>query len=210
MDSVIKKKAEELIKGAHFHREMSERIANFVRDQIHYCLDEWDVEPIEVLRKRQGMCAGKALLAVDLHRTVGIPARFKVIKILGEEGLFDFLKQKLEKGALSSLLPEERERIIQDILLLPPYRDHIVLQIFLDGEWIDFDIARDTDLDNGMRALGIWKKREIFSEEGIFNSLDGWLRERMERRAVLQGRALFFQVVNQVIDEVRMEGRSIR
>jgi hypothetical protein len=32
----------------------------------------------------------------------------------------------------------------------------------------------------------------------------------MERRAVLQGRALFFQVVNQVIDEVRMKGRSTR
>jgi hypothetical protein len=156
------------------------------------------------------MCAGKALLAAELHRAVSIPVRFKVIKIFGEEGLFDFLKQKLEEGALPSLLPEEREKIIKDILSLPPYRDHIVLQIFLDGERIDFDIARDTDLDNGMRALGIWKKREIFSEEGIFNSLDGWLRERMERRAVLQGRALFFQVVNQVIDEVRMKGRSTR
>jgi hypothetical protein len=210
MDPVIKEKAEKLIKGAHSCREMSERISSFVRDQVHYCLDEWEVESIEVLRKRRGMCAGKALLAAELHRAVSIPVRFKVIKIFGEEGLFDFLKQKLEEGALPSLLPEEREKIIKDILSLPPYRDHIVLQIVLDGERIDFDIARDTDLDNGMRALGIWKKREIFSEEGIFNSLDGWLRERMERRAVLQGRALFFQVVNQVIDEVRMKGRSTR
>jgi hypothetical protein len=210
MDPVIKRKAEGLVYQAGSRRERSKRIIQFVRDQILYCLDEWDVKPIDVLKKGRGMCAGKALLAAELHRAVSIPVRFKVIKIFGEEGLFDFLKQKLEEGALPSLLPEEREKIIKDILSLPPYRDHIVLQIVLDGERIDFDIARDTDLDNGMRALGIWKKREIFSEEGIFNSLDGWLRERMERRAVLQGRALFFQVVNQVIDEVRMKGRSTR
>jgi hypothetical protein len=209
MDPVIKRKAEELVYQAGSRREKSECIIQFVRDQILYCLDEWDVKPLDVLKKGRGMCAGKALLAAALHCAVKIPVRFKVIKIFGEEGLFDFLKQKLEAGALPSLSPEEREKIIKDVLLLPPYRDHIVLQIVLDGEWIDFDIARDTDLDTGMRALGIWKKREIFSEEGIFNSLDGWLRRRMERRAVLQGRALFFQVVNQVIDEVRVKGRSI-
>jgi hypothetical protein len=198
-----------LVYLAGSRREKSESIIQFVRDEVLYCLDEWDVKPLDVLKKGRGMCAGKALLAATLHLAVRIPVRFKVIKIFGEEGLFDFLKQKLEAGALLSLSPEEREKIIKDILSLPPYRDHIVLQIFLDGEWMDFDIARDIYLDIGMRALGIWKKREIFSEEGIFNSLDGWLRQRMERRAVLQGRALFFQVANQVIDEVRAKGRAI-
>jgi hypothetical protein len=156
------------------------------------------------------MCAGKARLAADLHRALGIPARFKVIKILGEEGLFDFVKGQLEEGEYPDLSSEERGRILDNLLSLPLERDHILLQIFLERKWVNLDVARDTDLDTGMRALGIWKKREIFSEEGIFNSLDGWLSKRMKRRAVRQGRALFFQVVNQVIDEVRGKGKSIR
>ena len=68
---------------------------------------------------------------------------------------------------------------------------------------MDFDLARDMDLDHGMKVLGIWKERKVLSEEGTFESLDNWLKERMQRRAVLQGRKLFFQVVNQQIEKIR-------
>lgn len=209
MSPVIKKKAEELVRGAHSQQEMSERIIQFVRDQIFYNLDEWDVKPSEVLRKGRGMCAGKALLAADMHRAFGIPVRFKVIKILGEEGLFDFIKKQLEKNEIPGLSLEERRTLIQAILSLPPGRDHILLQVLMDGQWINHDLARDSGLDNGMRLLGIWKERKILSEEGASDTLDQWLEERMNRRTVLQGRKLFFQVINRVIDEVRMKGRSI-
>lgn len=184
-------------------REKSERIIQFVRDQILYCLDEWDTKPLDVLKKGRGMCAGKALLAGELHRAVGIPARFKVIKILGEEGLFDFVRSQIEENEIPDLTIEEKKIIIQAILSLPPGRDHIVLQVLLDGEWVDFDVARDPDLDNGMKALGIWKERKILAEERIVESLDHWLKERMRRRAVLQARALFFRVINQQIEKIR-------
>lgn len=116
MNPVIKKKAEELVRGARSQQEMFERIVNYVRDEIAYALDEWDVKPSEVLRKGRGMCAGKALLAADMHRAVGIPVRFKVIKILGEGGLFDFIKRELEKNEIPGVLLEEKKILIQAIL----------------------------------------------------------------------------------------------
>ena len=152
------------------------------------------------------MCAGKALLAAEIHLAVGISTRFKVMKILGEGGLFDFAMRQLEECEYSYLSLGEKERLKEAILSLPPDRDHIILQVLLDGQWIDFDLARDTELDRGMRLLGIWRERKIVSEEGAFDSLDRWIEERMQRRTILKGRELFFQVMNQVIEEIRMKG----
>lgn len=208
MELTIREKAWALVCGVHRDLERSERICSFVRDGIPYCLDEWDVKPIDVLQKGRGMCAGKALLAAELHRAVSIPVRFKVIKIFGEEGLFDFLKQKLEEDALPYLLPEEREKIIKDILSLPPDRDHILLEVPLNGQWVSLDLARDTKLDHGMRVLGLWQERKVVSEEGTFDSLDQWLKNRMQRRAILQDRELFFKIFNQQLEKIRLAGQS--
>jgi len=210
MDLAIRQKAEILAYGACSNREISERISHFVRDQIYYSLDEWDVKPIEVLRNRKGMCAGKALLAAELYRAVGIPVRFKVVKILGEEGLFDFVKRELEDGALPSLSLEDRKKIVQDIFSLPLERDHIFLEVFLNGGWVNIDLARDKELDDGMKILGIWKERKVVCEEGAFDSLDKWLEGRMQRRTVLQGRKLFFRVVNEQMEKLRMLGRRAK
>ena len=172
MDSTIREKAEKLVSGVHSDPEMSERICSFVRDGIPYCLDEWDVKPVEVLRKMGGMCAGKALLAAELHRAVGIFVRFKVIKIMGEEGLFNFVRHQLEEGACLQLPPEKTKRMINNVLLLPPDRDHILLEVFLNGQWVSLDLSRDANLDHGMRVLGLWQERKTVSEEGTFDSLD--------------------------------------
>ena len=101
-----------------------------------------------------GMCAGKALLAAELHRAVGIFVRFKVIKIMGEEGLFNFVRHQLEEGACLQLPPEKTKRMINNVLLLPPDRDHILLEVFLNGQWVSLDLSRDANLDDGMREIG--------------------------------------------------------
>jgi hypothetical protein len=185
---------------------VSENINEFVRDRILYCLDEWDVKPMEVLKKGRGMCAGKALLASELHRAMGISTRFKVIKVLGEGGILDFVMHRLEEGKASFLSLEERERVREAIFSLPPERDHIILQVFLHGQWRDFDIARDRDLDRGMRLLGIRGERKVISEEGVFDSLDRWIEERMRRRTILRDRELVFRVINEQIERIRSVG----
>ncbi len=97
-DYSIKRKAEGLALNATSHREISSHIADFVRDRIPYHLDEWNVSAAEVLQKRRGMCAGKAILADELHRAVGIQDRFKVVKIMGEQGFFDFVLRRLKQS----------------------------------------------------------------------------------------------------------------
>ena len=203
---LISKKAKELVYGVVSEDEMSENINEFVRDRILYYLDEWDVRPIEVLKKGRGMCAGKALLASELHRAVGISTRFKVIKILGEGGIFNFAMHRLEEFKNPSLSLEERERLREAILKLPPERDHIILQVFLHGQWRDFDISRDTGLDRGMRILGIWGERKVVWEDGVFDSLDGWIEERMRQRTILRDREIFFRVMNEGIEKIRSVG----
>jgi len=208
MELTIREKAEKLVYGVHSDLEMSERICRFVRDAIPYCLDEWDVKPAEVLRKMGGMCAGKTLLAAELHRAVGILVRFRVIRIMGEEGLFAFVTHQLEEGTCLPLPPEKTKRMINNILLLPADRDHILSEVLLNGQWVSLDLARDTKLDHGMRVLGLWQERKVVSEEGTFDSLDQWLENRMQRRAILQDRELFFKIFNQQLEKIRLAGES--
>ena len=202
-------KAAELASGVDSPRKILSRIAEFVQNNILYSLDEWDRQPEEVMRKKQGMCAGKALLAAELYRASGIPVRFKAIKITGEEGLFDFVKRRLEERLDFEELPKVKE-VLLSLKSLPLQRDHVIIQAFLDDRWVDLDLARDRELDYGMRLIGIWRERKVLSVEGVYDSLDSWLKERMRRRVVIQERQSFFQVVNNEIEKVRQAGRLAR
>ena len=98
MVEAIKEKAKKLTLGASSKREASSLIIEFVRNEIKYSLDEWNIPAIDVLANGAGMCAGKALLASELHRAAGMATRFKVIKIPGKGGLLDFIAGRLEEG----------------------------------------------------------------------------------------------------------------
>ena len=138
VSDIFRRKAEGLVSRAGSLREAVERIAGFVRNDILYRLDEWDTNPEDVLKKGYGMCAGKALLAAELFRAIQIPVRFKVLKISGEEGLFDFIADHPDESFLSR---QDRECALRSIRSLPPQRDHIIVQVFLDGEWTNLDLA---------------------------------------------------------------------
>lgn len=153
------------------------------------------------------MCSGKALLAVEMHRNAGITARFMVVKIMGEEALFAFTQRWLESHLVST---EDKQSLLNSFRSLPPERDHIIVQVFVNNQWLDIDLARDTDLDQGMHLIGVWRERQVLYQEGPYNSLDGWLDARLKRRNVLQNRKLFFRTVNQQMERVRQVGRVAR
>ena len=71
----------------------------------------------------------------------------------------------------------EQQGVIQSIHSLPPQRDHIIVQVFLDGRWVDLDLARDSDLDYGMRLGGMWRERKVVSEEGPYDSIEEFLEK---------------------------------
>ncbi|MBI2854861.1 MAG: hypothetical protein HYX87_08090 [Chloroflexi bacterium] len=206
MGSVVEQKAKELAIGAGSWGEVVDRIANFVRDGILYYLDEWNVTADEVLQKGRGMCAGKALLTAGLLRANGIPARFIVLKIFGEEGLLEFVARQLE-DSVSEPMPNNIRKIISGIRSLPAYSDHIIVQAVLEGQEIDLDLARDSGLDRGMRFVGAWRERKVVQKAGPFGSIDAWLAGRMGRRAVVEERQDFFNIINRQMDKLRRVGR---
>jgi len=206
----FRRKTEALVSGAGSPREAVERIAGFVRNDILYRLDEWDTSPEDVMRKGYGMCAGKALLAAQLFRAIKIPVQFKVLRISGEEGLFDFIADHPDEYFLSRLSLQDRECVLRSIRSLPPHRDHIIVQVFLEGEWTDLDLARDDMLDRGMRLAGIWRQRQVLGEVGPLNSIDEWLKQRMQLRSVLECRQVFFDFVNQQMDRIRHAGEQVQ
>jgi len=209
VSDIFRRKAEELVSGAGSPREAVERIGGFVRNNILYRLDEWDTKPEEVLKKGYGMCAGKALLAAELFHAIQISVRFKVLQISGEEGLFNFITDHPDECFLSQLKRQDRECVLRSIRSLPPQRDHIIVQVFLDDEWIDLDLARDEMLDRGMRLTRIWRQRQVLNERGPFSSIDEWLKRRMQLRTVLVCRQFFFDFVNQHIDRIRRAGEEV-
>lgn len=206
MSDIIKSRAKDLTAAAISPAEVSRLLVRFVQNDIIYYLDEWEVGPEEALGKGYGMCAGKALLAAELHRAMDIPARFRVVKVLGEEGLFDFITRRLEEGAEIDLPEDARERALRALDSLPRQRDHIIVQVFLNGKWVDLDVARDKGLEYGMKVLGIWRPLQIVAEEGPYYSLAGWLEDRMHRRTVREDRRGFFGTVNQQIGRIRHAG----
>lgn len=60
-----------------------------------------------VLAKGCGVCAGKALMAAELHRALGIPVRFKPIRVSVEEGFLDFIRRRLEEDAYPGIASKE-------------------------------------------------------------------------------------------------------
>jgi hypothetical protein len=208
VSDIFRRKAEGLVSRAGSPREAVERIARFVRNDILYRLDEWDTSPEDVLGKGYGMCAGKALLAAELFRTIQIPVRFKVLQISGEEGLFNYIADHPDESLLSPLKRQDRDCVLRSIRSLPAQRDHIIVQVFLDVEWTDLDLARDDMLDRGMRLSGIWRQRHVLHDAGTFNSIDEWLKQRMRLRTVLGCRQLFFDLANHHIDKIRRIGEE--
>ena len=208
VSDIFRRKAVELVSGAVSTREAVERIAGFVRNDILYRLDEWDTNPEDVLKKGYGMCAGKALLAAELFRAIQIPVRFKVLQISGEEGLFNNIADHPDECFLSQMKRQDRDCVLRSIRSLPPQRDHIIVQVFLDDEWTDLDLARDEMLDRGMRLTGIWRQRQVLNEEGSFRSIDEWLKQRMQLRTVLECRQSFFDFANRQIDKIRHIGQE--
>lgn len=209
MSEAIRGKARELADGIGSDHEISNRICRFVREEVQYALEEWNVGADETLNLRKGMCAGKAQLAVALHRAAGIKARFKVLKIVPGEGLLEFIAKQLEEDVGSEGFSEEKKKVILAIRSLPPQRDHVIIQVCLAGQWKDVDVARDRDLDAGMKLLGLWQKRKVVSEEGPYDSLNPWLERRMKRISVTEDRRRFFEIVNDQIERIRELGRLV-
>ncbi len=102
------------------------QIFNFVRNEIKYSFDYWNVKASETLEKLSGMCANKANLQIALLRAVGIPAGYMVLRI--------------RKEALKAIATEEIYEKSSNIII------HVYCCVMINGEWIGADATVDREL----------------------------------------------------------------
>jgi transglutaminase-like putative cysteine protease len=118
----IRRVAEELRKSRDDHTELAKSIFGFVRDQIVFGFDPWQVRASDTLQKGYGMCSNKALLMVALLRYHRIPARLASLAIKRE-----FLRPAWGPWCL----------------LMPRTLNHVIAQVCLEGQWNSVDLTLD-------------------------------------------------------------------
>ncbi len=123
----IKRRAEQIISSRDYSDvDSAVGIFNWVRDQVRYAFDFWNVKASETMRKMSGMCANKANLQVAMLRAVGIPAGYGIFRI--------------KKEALRTVANEEIYARSSDVII------HVYCRVWLNGRWIGADATVDREL----------------------------------------------------------------
>jgi transglutaminase-like putative cysteine protease len=197
-DPSVREKAAELARDCKDERERFNRIYRFVKE-LPYGLEDWDVRASDTLKKGWGMCCGKTNLLVAMSRALLIPARYRVFRIKAEGRLLAWvIEQDTELAGLLGHLPREQ--------------DHLECEAYLDGGWHNYDPARDSALEDGLRKLGIPLEREPIVGDGgtarfvILASIDEWARKRQEGRRFREGREALFARLNRQFAKIRLLG----
>lgn len=199
-DSFVKEKAVEVAQGCTGPKDRFDRLCRFVKE-LPYGLEDWDVRASDTLRKGWGMCCGKTNLLVAMSRALLIPARYRVFKIKTESRLLEWVAE--QHGDLRIQLAD-----------LPAEQDHLDCEAYLDGCWRNYDPARDYDMENGLRELGISLEREpVIGADGvphfaILASIDEWTKKRQENRRFRDGRDAVFALANEQLVKIRLLGRG--
>jgi len=102
------------------------KIFNWVRDEVKYSFDYWNVRASETLQKMNGMCANKANLQIAMLRSIGIPAGYMVLRIK---------KDALKAIAIDELYDKSLDMII-----------HVYCCVMLNGRWVGADATVDREL----------------------------------------------------------------
>lgn len=173
-------------------------ICKFVKE-FDYAYDDWYVKASGTLQVKAGMCSGKTNLFVAMLRAVGIPARYRVLKVEAELMLFEWITGQDEQIAQQMGEPYHEQ-------------DHVLTEVYIDG-WKAFDTSRDTPLEKGLRKLGIPVDIKPLSLPGIpkplvLASFDDWARDRQGRRRLTGRERTVFSLANEQLEKIRLIGRS--
>ncbi len=102
------------------------QIFDWVRNEVKYSFDYWDIKASETLEKMSGMCANKANLQIAMLRAIGIPAGYMILRI--------------KKDALRVIATDELYDQSSDIIV------HVYCCTMLNGNWVGADASVDRDL----------------------------------------------------------------
>ena len=101
-------------------------IFDWVRDEVKYSFDFWNVRASETMRKMSGMCANKANLQIAMLRAAGIPAGYGMLRI--------------KKEAIWTIANDEMYDKSSEVII------HVYCCVLLNGRWISADATVDRQL----------------------------------------------------------------
>jgi hypothetical protein len=194
----MRQKALALTKGCKNRQDRFQRLFAFVKE-LPYGFEDWDLKASDVLKKGWGMCSGKTNLLVALLRSVGIPARYRVYRIMADSALWGRLGN-------ASGQPDRLDELGEE-------RDHVDCEVWL-GKWVVCDPGRDSAMEKGILKLGGNLERHVVTDDkgnAIYLHLavfDRWAHHRQSRRAFRSGRADTFAAINRRLDQLRELGTA--
>lgn len=154
---IVKETAQKIIDATETSKEAAIKIFYYVRDQIPLAfLDPWKTAS-ETLRLGNGSCLTKATLQVALLRSVGIPARFRIMEFKGND-------------------PDEWEGIMPRFAVsrMPERWYHYFGEVYVKNKWVmadaTFDKALLPDIENwdGDKDVYALEDKAILSDIGAF------------------------------------------
>ena len=101
-------------------------IFNWLRDEVKYSFDFWNVKASETLLKMSGMCANKANLQVAMLRAAGIPAGYGTLRI--------------KREAIRTISNDEIYVKSSDSII------HVYCCVLLQKQWVSADATVDEEL----------------------------------------------------------------
>jgi transglutaminase-like putative cysteine protease len=158
---LVKATAKRIIEKATTPKDAAVWIFYFVRDKIPlFFVGPWKTAS-ETLRIGKGSCLTKATLQVALLRSVGIPARFRIMEFKGND-------------------PEEWEGILPRFAVsnMPERFPHYFAEVNIDGRWImadatfDKGLLPDSEDWNGENDVFSIEEKAILLDLGAFASIE--------------------------------------
>ena len=158
---LLKATAERITEEARTPKDAAIKIFYFVRDKIPlFFINPW-ITASETLRIGKGSCLTKATLQVALLRSVGIPARFRIMEFKGND-------------------PEEWEGILPRFAVsrMPERFLHYFAEVYIEDRWIMADatfdkaLLPDTDNWNGENDVYSIEEKAFLLDLGTFASIE--------------------------------------
>lgn len=124
---LIQTKAKEITQNLNTSKEKAIALFNWVRDNIIYKFDYWNVKASETLEKGTGMCTNKSNLLIALLRSCQIPAGYGILQVNAQEYF----------GPI--IIPMFKPKVSAE-------STHIYTYVFLNNRWVKCDSSVDLQL----------------------------------------------------------------
>lgn len=148
-----------LTKQYKHERDKAVVLFNFVRDNILYKFDFWNLKASDTLKKKSGMCTNKNNLLIACLRAINILAGYGILKVKAREYfgpiMIDFFRNKISETSV-----------------------HIYTQVYLNNRWVKCDPSTDRNLSEKTSYFNY--STELINWNGISNAMDKILPEHID------------------------------